>query len=77
MKSDEESELERATQHVAAAEHIVAQQRARIAKLKASGHPITHHQQLLELFVGTLVEAFKDHERLLLSEIAEKRTNSK
>jgi hypothetical protein len=74
--SDVESELARATQHVAAAEHIVAQQRERIATLKAEGHPTANHEQLLELFVSTL-EAFKDHRRLLSSEVAERRTNSK
>jgi hypothetical protein len=74
--SDVESELERATQHVAAAERIVAQQRERIAKLEAGGHATASHQELLELFVRTLA-AFKDHRRLLLSELAEKRENSK
>ena len=73
---DEENELKRATQHVAAAEHIVAQQRERIAKLEAGGHEITNHQRMLDLFIRTL-EALKDHERLLTSEVAEKRTNSK
>ncbi len=73
---DEESELERAVQHVAAAELIVARQRERIAKLKAGGHPVEHHQQMLEIFINTL-EAFKDHRRLLQSELAEKRGKSK
>ena len=73
---DEERELEQAVQHVAAAERVVAQQRERIAKLKADGHAVTHHEQLLELFIRTL-EAFKDHERPLSSEVAEKKTNSK
>jgi hypothetical protein len=70
--SDEESELARTVLHVAGAKRIVAQQHARIAKLKAAGHPTADHEQLLDLFVRTL-EAFKDHERLLLREIAEKR----
>jgi len=73
---DEERELERATRHIAAAEHIVAQQRERIAKLKASGHQVTNHEQMLDLFIRTL-QAFKDHERLLASEVAEKRTHPK
>jgi hypothetical protein len=69
---DEESELEQAKRHVAAAERVIAQQRERIAKLKSGGHPVTHHQRLLDLFVSTL-EAFKDHERLLEREVAEKK----
>jgi hypothetical protein len=73
---DEETELQQATQHVAAAERIVAQQRERIAKLKADGHSTADHQRLLDVFISTL-EAFKDHERLLQSEVAEKRTISK
>jgi hypothetical protein len=73
---DEENELKQATQHVAAAEQIVAQQRERIAKLKAGGHQTADHQRLLDLFIRTL-EAFKDHERLLASEVAEKKTHSK
>jgi hypothetical protein len=71
---DEENELKRATQHIAAAEQIVAEQRRRIGRLEAGGHPTAEHQRLLELFISTL-EAFKDHERLLASEVAEKKTH--
>ncbi len=73
---DEENELKQATQHVAAAEQIVSQQRERIAKLKAGGHQIAEHERLLDIFISTL-EAFKNHERLLTSEVAEKQARSK
>jgi hypothetical protein len=70
-----ESELARAARHVASAKRIVAQQRERIAKLKARGHPVRHHEQLLNVFTRTL-RALEYHERLISREIAEIRKGS-
>jgi hypothetical protein len=73
---DEEMELERAAQHVAAGKRIVAQQHERIATLKAAGHPVEEHERLLKVFAHTL-EALEAHHRLLLREIAKARQNNR
>jgi hypothetical protein len=70
--SNEESELERAEQHVAAGKRIITQQHERIGKMRAAGHSVEEHERLLTLFAHTL-EALEAHHRLLLSEIAADR----
>jgi hypothetical protein len=64
----DESEYAKAVRHVAEARQIVAEQRKRIERLKARGHPVFDHEQTLRVFEGTLA-ALEDHERLLRDEI--------
>jgi hypothetical protein len=56
---DEERELERAAQHVAAGKRVVAQQHDRIAALKAAGHPVEEHERLCR--VGEEVAPLAPH----------------
>jgi hypothetical protein len=51
-----------AARHVAEGRQRVAQQRERIAKLKAGGHPTLDHEQTLLVLESTL-KIFEDHER--------------
>lgn len=59
-----EAELASAARHRAAARPIVAQQRARIAKLKAVGPCPRDVELTLEVFVSTLA-LLEEHERAL------------
>ncbi len=58
---DADTDLIRATHHVAAGKAIVARQRALIAKLKAAGHSTWEHERALTVFTSTL-KIFEDHE---------------
>ena len=49
-----ESKLAQATRHVAEGRRIVAQQRERVARLKASGRDTTRSEELLDQFERTL-----------------------
>ncbi len=68
-------EFAQARRHVIQGGHIVERQRALVARMRADGHSTAAHEQLLELFERTL-SALEDHERLLLSEIAEEETRA-
>jgi hypothetical protein len=57
-----ETSLEMAVRHVAEARRIVAQQRERIARLKADGHSIVDHEKTLEVLEATL-RIFEHDER--------------
>jgi hypothetical protein len=64
---EEETALVQAVRHVAEGRRIVANQRARIAKLRALGHPTLNHEQTLSIFESTL-RIFEDHARALCAE---------
>ena len=59
-----QAELALAARHVAAARLIVAQQHARIARLKARGSCTRDFERTLNVFIGTL-QIFEQHERAL------------
>ena len=63
-------ELATAKRHVVRGREIVEQQRERVVKMRAGGHATVTHEELLKQFERTL-KALEDHERLLVSEIAE------
>jgi hypothetical protein len=62
IADDPESDLAMAVRHVAEGRRIVAQQRERIARLKAAGHPTLDHEQTLQIF-ETNLRIFENHER--------------
>jgi hypothetical protein len=62
MTDKSESDLAMAARHVAEGRRIVTQQRERIARLKADGHPTADHEQTLRVLEGTL-QILEDHER--------------
>jgi hypothetical protein len=62
MTDKPESDLAMAARHVAEGRRIVAQQRERIARLKAGGHPTADHEQTLQVLESTL-QILEDHQR--------------
>jgi hypothetical protein len=62
MTDKSESDLAMAARHVAEGRRIVTQQRERIARLKADGHPTADHEQTLRVLESTL-QILEDHER--------------
>jgi hypothetical protein len=60
-----ETALEMARRHVALGEGLVAQQRARIASLKAAGHDVVEAERLLELLEQTQALFVADLKRLM------------
>jgi hypothetical protein len=65
MTDKPESDLAMAARHVAEGRRIVAQQRERIARLKADGHPTADHEQTLRVLESTL-QILEDHERQIM-----------
>jgi hypothetical protein len=57
-------ELEQAVRYVAEAKRIIAQQRERLAKLKAAGDSVLDAEQTLDVFTISL-RLLEDHQRLL------------
>lgn len=64
-----ETELAVAARHVAQARIIVAQQRERIARLKARGLSTHNYEVTLDVFIGTL-QSLEHHERALRTSVA-------
>jgi hypothetical protein len=67
-----ESDLALAIQHVARAKLFVANQHARIARLRDAGCSTLDAEHTLEVFISTL-GVFEDHERQLREEFASRR----
>jgi predicted nucleic acid-binding Zn-ribbon protein len=65
-----QKELSQAREHVIQGRRIVEEQRGRIAQLRAHGHSVKSHEQLLAQFERTL-ESLQHHERVLMAELAE------
>jgi hypothetical protein len=65
-----------AARRVAEAARIVAEQRALIARLKASGHPVADAEAALQMYVGAL-KLLEDHERRMKAENKAKRGETK
>jgi hypothetical protein len=70
----QQDRLRVAVRHVAAGRHIVAKQRALIARLEDNGYETVESKQTLDLFEQTLA-IFEEHHQQLLSEIARKWHN--
>jgi hypothetical protein len=66
-RTGNENPVAMAARHVAEGRRIVAQQRARIARLRARGHPVGDHQQVLSAFEETL-RHLEWHEKMLRKE---------
>lgn len=64
-----ETELAVAARHVAQARIIVAQQRERIARLKARGLSTHNYEVTLDVFIGTL-QSLEHHESVLRTSVA-------
>jgi hypothetical protein len=64
FKVEIETELATAARHVAQGRIIVAQQRERVARLKARGSSTREHERTLDIFLSTL-EILEEHEREL------------
>ena len=67
--NEDENFLAAAIRHAAVGRRIVAQQRERVAQLKATGRPAMDAENTLTLFLGTL-EIFEQHERELLDTVS-------
>ena len=65
-----------AAQRAAEARRVVANQRDLIAKLKASGHPASDAEQLLQTYVSML-EHLEGHERRIRTERRAKKAETK
>lgn len=65
-----------AARRVAEATRIVAEQRALIARLKASGNPVVDAEAALQMYLGAL-KLLEDHERRIKAENKSKRGETK
>jgi hypothetical protein len=68
FKADIETRLAIAANHVAHGRAIVAQQRERVARLKAMGTRTREHERTLDVFISTL-QILEEHERDLRNSV--------